>query len=126
MGIQITQKGRDHINEKLKAEGVGDERQLTRIEAMRGTLIHFLQMKEGTIYANDKEIEEAKARGRKTGHYHSGKAWVEVFAPEGRVVGGWHRYILRELPFKATREQSDLLFKLGQEIIQGKEAGLRL
>ena len=125
MGLKLTQKGIEHIQTRLASDDKSEQAK-TRYEAMTRTLIHLLQMKEGTIYANDKEVEEAKAKGRKTGKYHSGKSWVEIYAPDGRVIGGWHRYVLRELPFKANAKQSDLLFKVGQEIIQGKEAGLRL
>lgn len=125
MGIKITQKGIEHIRSRLAITETTDQAK-TRFEAMARSIVHLLQMKEGTIYATDQEIKDAEAKGRKTGAYHSGKKWVEVFAPEGRVVGGWHRYLLRELPFKPTAKQSDLLFKVGQEIINGKDDGYRL
>ena len=125
MGIKITKKGLEHIKERLSQPNM-DDQAIIRFESMSRSLVYFLQMKEGTIYAEEKEVKEAIAKGRKTGKYHSGKTWIEVFAPEGRVIGGWHRYLLRELPFKANQRQCDLLFRVGQEIIQGKEEGLRL
>lgn len=125
MGIKITPKGIEYVRTMLATDETSEQAK-TRYEAMTRTLVHFLQMKEGTIYANEQEILEAQEKGRKTGSYHSGKKWIEVFSPDGRVVGSWHRYLLRDLPFKASAKQSDLLFKVGQEIINGKDAGYRL
>ena len=56
MGIKITKKGLEHIKERLSQPNM-DDQAIIRFESMSRSLVYFLQMKEGTIYAEEKEVK---------------------------------------------------------------------
>ena len=67
------------------------------------------------------KLDDKKFYGRND----DGEYYLEHHAPANRVVKGWHKTLIKKLKKRPNKGEAELLFKVGQVIINGKQDGFR-
>lgn len=145
MGINVTPAGVKYIESQLCAfktdpQGRAAEEKYRHQQNMVEGLIKILNSElvrepmtiEQLLFLNLGPVEELK-NGRRGklgdkkyyGRDEDGNYYLEHHAPADHVVKGWHKTLIKQLRKKPNKEEAELLFKVGQTIINGKQDGFR-
>lgn len=145
MGIKVTPAGVEYIEKQLCAfttdsEGRTTEYKYLHQQDMIQKLCDILQAElvkepmtmEQLLFLGLGPVEELKEgrRGKLDdkkfyGRNDDGEYYLEHHAPANRVVKGWHKTLIKKLKKKPNKDEAELLFKVGQVIINGKQDGFR-